>query len=125
MKTGHIASALALLMCDGRYKDHAAIIPPTYMVAIASAYEFLLDLRKAMRERRRVWVMEEDIAWKKTRYDNHVNFLIKNVIMSHDNLFKKRLIVLFSMSQVFTGLQRSYSTRPASKRMQQLINVQI
>ena len=93
MKTGHIASALALLMCDGRYKDHAAIIPPTYMVAISSAYECLLDLRKAMRERRRVWVTEEDIAWKKTRYDNHVNFLIKNVIMSHDNLFKKRLIV--------------------------------
>jgi hypothetical protein len=66
---------------------------PTCMLAIASAYGCLLDLRKAVREQRRVWVTEEDIARKKARYDNHVNFLIKNVIMSQDNLFKKKLIV--------------------------------
>jgi hypothetical protein len=90
MRTGHIPSALALLMalCNGRYKqDHAAIIPPAHMLAIAAAYGCLLDLRKAVREQRRVWVtMEEDVAMKKARYDNHVNFLIQNVIMRQDNV---------------------------------------
>jgi hypothetical protein len=45
-----------------------------------------------VRERRRVWVTEEDLPMKKARYDNHVNFLIQNVIMRQDNLFKKKMI---------------------------------
>jgi len=71
------------------------------MLAIASVYGCLLDSRKAVREQRRMWVTEEDVARQKARYDNHVNFLIKNVIMSQDNLFKKKLIVfVFNESSV-------------------------
>jgi hypothetical protein len=34
---GHISAALALFMSDGRYKDHAAIIPPNHVTSIKIA----------------------------------------------------------------------------------------
>jgi hypothetical protein len=64
------------------------------MGVIAEAYGCLLDTQKAVRKRGRGFGRgEAGVVQDKKMYDAHINFLIKKVILRHDNLFKKKMIV--------------------------------
>jgi hypothetical protein len=86
MSHGQISAGLALFMSDGRYKDHAAIIPPNHMtsIEIANSLYNLMNLAD---------IDSEEQKELERKYQTVVGMLMEKVLTVQPNLFDKKMII--------------------------------
>jgi hypothetical protein len=92
LKSGSLEASLALLLCDGRYRNSVAIMRPSYCSAIAAAHEKhvrFINLKVGSNS----FTTEEQIKNLTDDFNLSLNMVIDSIIRPYPDLFKKKLIV--------------------------------